>query len=453
VLPISARRLIQVCFLTAVILLTHRPLGASGDDGWHDHFDRAGGFDSALVVTKANGLIIVAGDTTNASGDRDWTVRAYEPRTGELVWQDHFDRAGGFDRALAATVVGNLLIVTGRTTNISGDMDWTVRAYEVRTGTLRWQSHFDRAGGFDRANSAAVARDSLVVAGDSTTAAGDFDWSVRGYHPRSGALLWENHFDRAGGNDRAYAVVEAKGIAVAAGHTTNASGNTDWTLRAHNPRTGALLWEDHFDRAGGGDGVWAATATRGLVVAAGHTVSSAGDSDWSVRAHDARTGAVRWEDHFDRAGGDDRAQAIAASGNLVVVGGWTTSAPSSATAKRDWSIRAYEAGSGFLLWEDHLDRAGGHDTDFGIAAGEGLVVAVGRTMDASGNYDWTVRAYEPRTGILLWEDHFDRAGGLEEAVAVSIAGNHVIVAGQSANAAGNQDWTVIAYDLERGNDD
>ena len=128
------------------------------------------------------------------------------------------------------------------------------------------------------------------------------------------------------------------------------------------------------------------------------------------------------------------------------MGGWTTNAQTSTTVKRIWSVRAYEAHSGLLLWEDHFDRAGGHDTDFGIAAGEGLVVAAGRTMDAAGNLDWTVRAYEPRTGTLLWEDHFDRAGGLEEAVAVAIAGGQVIVAGQSANAAGNQDWSVFAYD-------
>jgi hypothetical protein len=82
VLPISARRLVQVCFLTAVLLLTHRPLGASGDDGWHDHFDRAGGLEEAVAVSIAGNHVIVAGQSANAADNQDWSVFAYDLERG-----------------------------------------------------------------------------------------------------------------------------------------------------------------------------------------------------------------------------------------------------------------------------------------------------------------------------------------------------------------------------------
>ncbi len=51
---------------------------------------------------------------------------------------------------------------------------------------------------------------------------------------------------------------------------------------------GNLLWEDQFDKAGGGDIAEAITAHGNRVFAAGVSSSAADNSDFLVRAYDAR---------------------------------------------------------------------------------------------------------------------------------------------------------------------
>jgi hypothetical protein len=62
------------------------------------------------------------------------------------------------------------------------------------------------------------------------------------------------------------------------------------------------------------------------------------DCDILVREYDARSGALRWSDRFDKAGGDDTANAVALAGNTAYVGG--SVAPGFGEPP-DLAIRAY----------------------------------------------------------------------------------------------------------------
>src|SRR5262245_46774382 len=73
---------------------------------------------------------------------------------------------------------------------------------------------------------------------------------------------------------------------------------------------GQLLWQDVFDRAGGQDVARAVAAGHGRVVVVGDTQNSAGNGDFLVRSYDASTGTLLWKDIVDVAGGDDVATAV-----------------------------------------------------------------------------------------------------------------------------------------------
>jgi len=47
-------------------------------------------------------------------------------------------------------IKGNSVFVTGVGTNVSGNWDIVTLAYDAKTGNLLWESTFDKAGNYDR---------------------------------------------------------------------------------------------------------------------------------------------------------------------------------------------------------------------------------------------------------------------------------------------------------------
>jgi hypothetical protein len=116
-------------------------------------------------------------------------------------------------------------------------------------------------------------------------------------------------------------------------------------------------------------------------------------------------------------------------GRVFAVGTTCATASCDVVANVDFSVRAYEVADGTLLWEDHFDVAGGDDKAFGVAVAGKQVIVVGHSQDAAGNFDWLVRTYKVADGVLLWQDQFDRDGKNAEALAVTVLGKAVFVGG------------------------
>ena len=76
--------------------------------------------------------IFVAGFSRNAAGNDDFLVRAYDARHGDLLWEDQFDKAGDLDGAAAIAVQGRRVFAAGEGTNAAGNLDFLVRAYNAR---------------------------------------------------------------------------------------------------------------------------------------------------------------------------------------------------------------------------------------------------------------------------------------------------------------------------------
>jgi PQQ-like domain len=108
------------------------------------------------------------------------------------------------------------------------------------------------------------------------------------------------------------------------------------------------------------------------------------------------------------------------------------------------------AAAGDLLWHDEFNPDGGQDSAQAVAVGHGRVVTVGRVENAAGDTDFVVRVHAAAGGALLWSDRLDVAGADDQASAVALDDDRVIVAGTSVDATGAGQLLLRAYALRTG---
>jgi outer membrane protein assembly factor BamB len=190
--------------------------------------------------------VIAAGSIGDGTGAIRLAVRAYDAKTGSLLWHDLVDKGGGFDMAASVALSGGHAFVAGiggaacRAFVVS-DCDWLIRAYDQSTGALLWERQVDRAGGDDQALFVAAHGDRVLVAGVTSPAFGalEADWLVQVYGAATGALVWEDVVPApAGGFAFANHLAVSGSRAFVTGVIVDGSGNQDWVVRAHKLREG-----------------------------------------------------------------------------------------------------------------------------------------------------------------------------------------------------------------------
>src|SRR5262245_27538192 len=259
--------------------------------------------------------------------------------------------------------------------------------------------------------------------------------------------------DFAGGFAAAWSVVIADNIAVVGGYGVNAAGDPDWLVRAYDLRTGALQWEDLVN-FGGDDEVFelAVHGNRVFATGIGGDCSSIeiSNCDLIIRAYDLQHGTLLWQARFDGVGADDGGASIVALDDLVFVGGFVGIVPGDFVTV--FLVQAYDAKNGRLIWQDQSDTLVGQGFATKLAARSGRLFAVGTTND-----DWRVRAYDPQSGRMLWEATYSLAGSIPEvfdvAFEAAVDEQRVVVAGYGSHPGPNgvsRDWVVRAYDAKTG---
>ena len=184
--------------------------GKTGELLWQDQFVGTGdGFDfdvddHANAIAVRGNRIFVVGSIVNQLTVGDFAVRTYDAKSGSLLWQDQFDgTASGEDddEAYAITVKGERVFVAGSIENEESFSDFTVRAYDAKTGRLLWQDQANgTANGYDHATDIAVQGQRVFAAGSVVNQDVGSDFTVRAYDARSGRLLWQNQFNGTAGD-------------------------------------------------------------------------------------------------------------------------------------------------------------------------------------------------------------------------------------------------------------
>src|SRR5262249_6507117 len=191
------------------------------------------------VFTATLGEIaFAAAYKTLPSNDSDMLVRAYNTRTGNVLWQDSINK-GRDDFPQGLTAGPFVVVVVGQGGNRSGTaLDALIRAYDPLTGRVLWEDQVSKGDTIDDiAWAVAIDFDQVFVAGSSSdTSGGVRNMIVRAYHARTGKLQWE--VERAGVSP--LAITTRSGRVFVAGSTSAAHA----FVAAFNAGNGKLVWED-----------------------------------------------------------------------------------------------------------------------------------------------------------------------------------------------------------------
>lgn len=330
----------------------------------------------AAAVALKGAVLLVAGSGVDTTGTQVFEVLAFDAFSGRLLWDSDYKASGGLGSAANAIAVqGNMVFAGGVVTTGAdfGQTDYLVRAYNLSTGASVWQDRSPAGGYYDLITSIAAQGDRVIAVGGRF-----FNFIARGYDTQTGALAWQDTFDSGFGFDEAKSVVINGTRAFVAGEASKAGPDDRNTfLRAYDVVRGAVLWSSQID-SGPFDFLSYADASADKVFVTGTggpdcAFFGPGHCKWLVRAHDAETGKVSWEDWFDTSAPINQGTAIVAQGNRVFVAGQVGQ---EYTDVCDYSLKVLNSSTGKVLAEDYYDN-GGDDFGFSLAASPLSVVAAG----------------------------------------------------------------------------
>ncbi len=200
--------------------------------------------DVAWQVAAQGDRVVAAGSIGDGTDAFRLAVRAYDAKTGALLWHDLVDTRGGADAAFSVALNGGRAFVAGTggaacSAFVASNCDWLIRAYDQETGAVLWEKQVDRAGGDDQTKFVVAHGDRVLVAGTAAPAFGaaEADWWVQVYTAATGALVREDLVPApAGGFAFPNHLAVSGSRAFVTGFTIDSSGNQDWLARAHELR-------------------------------------------------------------------------------------------------------------------------------------------------------------------------------------------------------------------------
>ncbi|GAB1723492.1 MAG: hypothetical protein GDA65_19235 [Nitrospira sp. CR1.1] len=201
---------------------------------------------------------------------------------------------------------------------------------------------------------------------------------------------------------------------LAAGFGFQAAGSSLITVRTYNVPTGAILSEDSFDVSVKEEGAAEYDGNRGRVFAGGIGADIQGKSAFMLRVYDAETGRFLWEGQLNLLNvSEDGVSTVKAT---------ITPKPASAVPAADrapqafqslFSVRAVNPLTGRLVWQDQFvpgtrKRPRSAGVVWRNFSGKPVNEPIGHI------FDLVVRTYDRASGILLWEDSFEEIDRIEE---------------------------------------
>ncbi len=210
--------------------------------------------------------------------------------------------------------------------------------------------------------------DRIVTAGLGVRTADTSSFLIRSYDAHTGEVISEDEFALTIDEETASSLEKGGGRIYAVGSGLNADGDLSLLVRAYDAVTGDLLWEDELNRSNSQEGRAAAfkTSLEQRIAAPRPEIPSQpqSKSTYHVRAIDTRTGQLVWEDEFLT----NRGKATQQTVPPVLEQG--------AFSERNFSVRVrtFEAETGTLLWEDQLlpkvDTGEGREDEAGLERGQ-----------------------------------------------------------------------------------
>lgn len=385
--------------------------------------DALPGVSVAQAVGAGSGVVTVGGFTLSNGQSSGYVVRTYDAKTGKLLWDD----TQAADRehqgvAQAVAISGGKVYVGGYIGSCAflGEPGCSamLKAYEARTGKLLWEAVAGLPTGFSGFTALTVSDGQVIAAGGSSDLLRLYESGllVQSHDAETGLLKWQapvTTSEKPGsGYEVATSIAATKGI-VAVGTKIGNLPATAFGVRTFDSQTGLPKWSDKVvgspDRADGVNGV---AFTDNRLVAVGLTSKAGGAQTYLVRAYEPATGTVAWSDAISsadeiiaKAGENDdhsnqleSALTVVARGSRAYVSGRIgENCDGVAPGNCDMLVKAYDE-SGKQVWSDRFDRAGYDDVGQAMAISDRRLVVSGRSTSTNKyGYQayWMVRAYKP----------------------------------------------------------
>ncbi len=428
------KRVLFTCFLAwiPVAAFAQAPLL------WEVQEDIDGGIDMARAITLSGKAAIVVGNggvPLEGPDESDLVIQALGRTTGAIQWTDQAFLSVGAVEPLFVATRRNRAYVVG-TLREPNDVRsaFLVRAYDVPTGAFLWQNVWHAGQGVDVDHPTGIFATPTVVlvVGYSENATRDgLAAVVRAYDPLTGNILWEDRAGSTGVDKLGRAIAANRNRVFVAGTVSPASDPTlrDLFVRAYDATSGNLVWEI---------GRQTVIPTKLLLASGRLLVAGSSAASTYLAAFSASTGALIWQDTVPANG---IVADIAVGGSRVAAG---------INSGSQLIIRTHDLVTGVVEWEDRsATQPGFFNHVSAVAINNDAVFAAGSSGQDFGNSEFLVRAYATQSGLTLWED---RSHPSPQTVAVDLALGRfrLFVAGYTTSNSISTDFLIRAYDVRPG---
>jgi putative pyrroloquinoline-quinone binding quinoprotein len=428
------KRIVLVCCLVCL----PRAVFAQAPLLWELQQDLGGGVDMARAITLSGRAAVIVGNggvPLEGTDESDLVIEALRRSAGAVRWKDQTFLSVGAIEPLFLATRNNRAYVVG-TLREPNDVRsaFLVRAYDVPTGTFLWQNVWHAGQGVDTDHPTGVfaSPTAVVVVGYSENATHDgLATVVRAYNPVSGAILWEDRVGSTGVDMIGWTIAGNRKLLFVAGavslsQTSNPSP-PDLFVRAYDAASGSLVWE--FSRQ-------SITPTK-LVLASGRLIiAGAAANSTYLAAFSASSGTLFWQDTVPMTNG------IVAD---VAVSGFRIA--TAINSGEEFAVRSYDLTTGILQWEERSGiRPGFHEHASAVGVNDNALFVAGDSGQDFGNSDFMVRAFDASSGATLWEDH-SHSSAQTSAVDLALGKVRLFVAGYTTNTSTSADFLIRAYDI------
>lgn len=402
---------------------------------WELQEDIHGGTDIAQAITLSGKTAVVVGnggEPLEGTDESDFVIQTLGRATGAVEWSDQAFLSIGSIERLFATSRKNRAYAVGTLREVGDPRSaFLVRAYDVPRGTLLWENVWHAGQGVDTDHPTGIVASptQVVVVGYGENATRDgLAALVRAYDPLTGAILWEDRAGSTGVDVFALTIAASRNQVFVAG-TVSPAGDPftrDLFVRAYDAASGDLDWETSRQTV----------VPTTLKLASGRLlVAGAAGASTYLAAFSARNGALLW---------DDMAPTSGILSDIAVTGPRIAAAISSGTS---FAVRVYDLITGSLEWEDRPTTFPGfHEHVSAVVLNENAVYAAGSSGEDFGASEFMVRAYDARNGTLLWDDR-SHPSAQTAAVDLVLGKFRLFVAGSTLDGSTSTDFLIRAYDV------
>ena len=206
---------------------------------------------NASMVTDAHSAVLAAAFGFQAAGSSVITVRTYDAPTGAILSEDSFD-VNVKEGATEHDENKGRIFAGGIGTDSEGKSKFMLRVYDAETGRFLWEGQLNLLkmgeGGMTKARFVLIPNNPGMV----RTSSGSQErlqtlFSLRAVNPTTGGLVWQDQFvpgSRKGvkGNGVLFDVPTMRSTHEPIEHIF------DLIVRTYDRTTGTLLWEDSFEQ-------------------------------------------------------------------------------------------------------------------------------------------------------------------------------------------------------------